>query len=147
VLLSPFAVPFSGATGLSAVAEARRVRYRMRIRLLWSLALVGLLGGCSDSTDAGSDQDQNPLAASRRTLRYTCPVDVDWVSATDVNAAEQIAVFSTDFSDGHGLICDNKRGVSIDLGNLGGPWTYPNAINARGQVVGLSETADDETHA
>jgi probable HAF family extracellular repeat protein len=64
-----------------------------------------------------------------------------------VNAAEQIAVFSSDFSDGHGLLCDNKKGVSIDLGNLGGPWTYPNAINARGQVVGLSETADEQTHA
>src|SRR5215208_8101918 len=119
----------------------------MRTRLLWSLAVIGLVGGCSESTDAGLDQVQDPLAKTRLASRYTCQVDVDWVSAMDVNAAEQIAVFSSNFTEGHGLLCDNKHGVSIDLGNLGGPWTYPNAINAPGQVAGASETADDQTHA
>lgn len=119
----------------------------MRISLLWTLALAGWLGGCGESTEPGSDQAQNHISASRFGSGYTCHVSAAFVSPADVNAAEQIVVSSTDGDDVQGLLCDNKRGVSIDLGNLGGPWTSPRANNARGQVVGGSKTADDQVHA
>ncbi|GGQ85589.1 hypothetical protein [Couchioplanes azureus] len=35
-----------------------------------------------------------------------------------------------------------RDGTITRLGSLGGPWTYPVAINDRGQVVGTSSTAD-----
>jgi probable HAF family extracellular repeat protein len=121
----------------------------MRISLFWTLAVVGLVGGCSESTAPSPDQVQNHLSASKSRSGYTCDVSGYEVYAGDVNAAEEIVVLSADYYDEevHGILCDNKRGVSIDLGGLGGTWTSPDALNASGQVVGESETADAHYHA
>lgn len=40
-----------------------------------------------------------------------------------------------------------RRGVLTDLGSLGGDHTYAHDINERGQIVGVSGTADIEDHA
>jgi probable HAF family extracellular repeat protein len=40
-----------------------------------------------------------------------------------------------------------RDGTFTDLGNLGGPWTYPTAINDRGQVVGTSALAGSTAQA
>jgi len=46
----------------------------------------------------------------------------------------------------HGVLWDD--GMVIDLGNLGGPYTFPWAINAKGEIVGQSNvTGNTVTHA
>jgi probable HAF family extracellular repeat protein len=64
-----------------------------------------------------------------------------------VNAAGKIVGSVSYDPQFFGFLCDNKRGVSVALGNLGGPLTGANGINASGQVVGWSQTTDDRTHA
>jgi probable HAF family extracellular repeat protein len=120
----------------------------MRISILPSIAVLTLLGACSENTGPSSEQSRGQVNAGKLGLssRFNCDLEGYYVQPNAVNAAGEIVGVS---DDPDGFLCDNRRGVSIALGNLGGPsgGTGANAINASGQVVGWSQTPDEQRHA
>jgi len=125
----------------------------MRINTLWSLAVVGLIAACSESTAPGPDQATERFSASKIPFgsEFTCDEPALYVVPQGINAAGDIVGYGAHWEENegvtHAFLCENKRGVSIDLGNLGQEDTRAYAINASGQVVGSSTTATGERHA
>jgi probable HAF family extracellular repeat protein len=119
----------------------------MRCSILWTLTALGLVGGCRETTAPQPDQ---PLERSTtREVGYTCNRDAQYFDLTGVSPAGLIVGSLTRPGPGVtlGFLCNNKTGVSTDLGNLGEYWTSPSSINSSGQVVGTALTADGEYHA
>ena len=65
-------------------------------------------------------------------------IDLGTLSPNDVNNRGQVVGTLDDAPSAYLW----KAGRLTDLGTLGGPSTYPVALNDRGQVVGMSSTAD-----
>jgi len=124
----------------------------MRSSMRWRLVVLGLVAACSENTAPRPDQTSEPFSASKvgSGAGFRCEVEAIDISPEGINSVGDIA--GTGFSWGggnedHAFLCDNKSGVTTDLGNLGQANTQATGLNAARQVVGVSTTTSGEGHA
>lgn len=97
------------------------------------LSLLFTAGCCAFSINAAA-------AVHDWTVTRVGSFNADALSATDFNNAGQLVVSWRQGSTEHGLLYTPGSGL-FDLGSFGGSITRPTALNAFGEVAGMSTTA------
>lgn len=124
--------------GLDSIDRAR-ARARNAGRLLAAVLLVGSLLVAFSARAATPTYDITNLGLGGRSTLVS-----------GINATGQVVGYGTDAAASvvHAFVATRSGGV-VDIGTLGGQISYGLAINASGQVVGSSETANaaDGYHA
>src|SRR4029077_18463405 len=72
--------------------------------------------------------------------------DQKFSQANAVNGHGLVAGFSSNDSGEYHAFAWTQVAGMVDLGTLGGDYSYPVAVNDAGQVVGVSNTASGEYH-
>lgn len=110
----------------------------------WSINDHGTIVG----TAGTSTWEQRAFVYANGTYRDLSGLAGDGSIAFAVNNAGSVLVtYSKGDTFDHGSYVWTEAGGMVDMGTLGGDYTFATALNERGQVAGVSTTADGTLHA